>query len=482
MSLRYKILAAVIGITVGVLTLVLAVVLLELVSARDEFRAIHNSLTTRTIAWIRDNKEDLYDDAHPVIRHEFVRDVIHIKGKEARGEIRVQKGRTPVDDEEVMAPIRDLVRRAILRGTTIVESDAIAVPDPLEGQDLAPGGTWFSLSVPEWNPHEPLRRLYVVMVVGVAVIIVVIYVVLSRAVIRPIERLERAARRLAKGDYTRPVPIAGRDDEIDTLVETFNTTMLELGRFRQHLEESVDEARQQAKAAEKNLVIAQRLAATGKLASGIAHEVNNPLAGMQNAARRLKRGPPPSPEKQEEYLDLIIDGLSRVQETVKKILRFTPHKVAPQAVAIETVLQRSLALASHRIEVEGVEVFVDLPGDAMVYGDPFELQQVFLNVLINAMDAIGEVDRKGELTIRGSSADGELKIELADNGCGMPEDEIAQAFDLFYTSKEVGEGTGLGLSIAHHVIQNHGGRILLRSEPGQGTTVEIVLPLLEEEK
>jgi two-component system NtrC family sensor kinase len=98
------------------------------------------------------------------------------------------------------------------------------------------------------------------------------------------------------------------------------------------------------------------------------------------------------------------------------------------------------------------------------------------------MDAIGEVERKGELTIRGTRADGELRIAFEDNGCGMTEEQIPQAFDLFFTSKEVGEGTGLGLSIAHHVIQNHGGRISLTSEPGKGTTVEIVLPLLEEEK
>ncbi|MHC4861730.1 MAG: sensor histidine kinase, partial [Planctomycetota bacterium] len=316
-------------------------------------------------------------------------------------------------------------------------------------------------------------------VVGVVVIILVIYVVVSRTVIRPIERLERAARRLAKGDYSRPVPLAGRDDEIDTLIEAFNNTMLELGTFRQHLEERVDDARQHAKAAEKNLVIAQRLAATGQLASGIAHEVNNPLAGMQNAARRLTREPAPSPEKREEYLELIIDGLQRVQETVKKILRFTPHKVAPQAIDLETVIQRALALASHRIEKEGMEVFVDLPAGAMVFGDPFELQQVLLNILINAMDAVGEVERRGEITIRGKREKTELVLRLTDNGCGMTEEQISQAFDLFFTSKEVGEGTGLGLSIAHHVIQNHGGRISLRSEPGRGTTVEMVLPLLE---
>ncbi|MHC4473040.1 MAG: sensor histidine kinase, partial [Planctomycetota bacterium] len=172
-------------------------------------------------------------------------------------------------------------------------------------------------------------------------------------------------------------------------------------------------------------------------------------------------------------------GLQRVQETVKKILRFTPHKVAPQAIDLETVIQRALALASHRIEKEGMEVFVDLPAGAMVFGDPFELQQVLLNILINAMDAVGEVERRGEITIRGKREKTELVLRLTDNGCGMTEEQISQAFDLFFTSKEVGEGTGLGLSIAHHVIQNHGGRISLRSEPGRGTTVEMVLPLLE---
>jgi signal transduction histidine kinase len=479
MSLRYKILAAVIGITVVVLTLVLAVVLLELVSARKSFEPLEEGLRERTITWVRETVEEVSEGVHPALRHAFVRDVIHIDGAEAKGQIWVQKGKVSIDDAEVMVPIRDLVRRAIREETTIRDGNTFAIPDPSEGPGLAPGGTWFSLHIPEFNPYEPLRRVYVVMVVGVVVIILVIYVVISRSVIRPIERLERAARRLAKGDYSRPVPLAGRDDEIDTLVETFNATMMELGTFRQHLEERVDDARQQAKDAESSLVIAQRLAATGQLASGIAHEVNNPLAGMQNAARRLKRAPPPDDAKREEYLDLIIDGLLRIQETVKKILRFTPHKVAPQAVSIETVLQRSLALASHRIEKEGLEVFVDLPVDATVFGDPFELQQVFLNVLINAMDAVATGGRKGEITIRGTQAGGELRIEVADNGCGMTEEQIGQAFDLFFTSKEVGEGTGLGLSIAHHVINNHGGRISLESEDGRGTTVAIVLPLLE---
>jgi signal transduction histidine kinase len=338
---------------------------------------------------------------------------------------------------------------------------------------------WLSLDIPNFGPHEPLQKVYIVMLVGVVVIILVIYYVLSRGVIRPIERLDRAARRVARGDYTRPVPLSGREDELELLSETFNVMMVDLGNYRQHLEERVEESSSKAREAEKSLVTAQRLAATGKLASGIAHEVNNPLGGMLNAARRLLRDPPPR-DKQEEYLRLIIDGLLRVEETVKKILQFTPHKVAPQAVSIERVIRRALALASHRIEKQGTEVVVDLPADVQVFGDPFELQQVFLNVLLNALDAIQEAGRTGEISVRGAVEPPDLRLEFRDNGCGIPEEFASQAFDLFFTTKEVGEGTGLGLSIAHNVIQNHGGRIRIAGNPDVGTTVEITLPLLDE--
>jgi signal transduction histidine kinase len=298
-------------------------------------------------------------------------------------------------------------------------------------------------------------------------------------VIRPIERLERAAQRVGAGDYSRPVLPAGRKDEIDTLIEAFNMMMLEVGSYRHNLEARAEEARQQAKAAEKNLVIAQRLASTGKLASGIAHEVNNPLGGMINAARRLVRDPRPDQAKQDEYVQLIIDGLTRIQETVKKILRFTPHQVAPQPVDIDAVLRRAISLASHRIEEERTELAADVPGDGQVFGDPFELQQVFLNLLINALDAVSEKDGPRAIRIQGRVEGGEVFVSVADNGVGMNEDQISQAFDFFYTTKDVGEGTGLGLSISHNVIQNHGGRIEIESEEGEGTTMTVVLPLLE---
>ncbi len=475
MSLRYKILAAVIGITVLVLALSLAAILWELVSTRREFERFDQGLRQRTIVGLCLYPEAVFSESSPFVQHAFIRDIVHVGGEEARGQVSFVKAGRQLNPEHVRA----LVREAIRENRYIVRGEAVVIPDRATKPGPAPGGTYVTLDIPDFSPHEPLQKVYVVLLVGLVTIIVVTYVVISRAVIRPIERLERGAERIARGDYSRPVPASGRSDEIDTLVEAFNGMMLEIGAFRQNLEAKVEEARRQAVAAEKNLTIAQRLAATGKLASGIAHEVNNPLAGMLNAVRRLREGVL-SPEKQVEYCDLVVDGLQRIQETVKKILQFTPHKVAPQPVALDTVIRRALGLASHRIERERLSVVVDMPPEARVFGDPFELQQVFLNLLLNSLDAVASAKRaKGEVAIRGAVTGGEIRVEVVDNGCGMTEEQLSQAFDLFFTTKDVGEGTGLGLSIAHNVIENHGGRIELRSVAGEGTTAVVTLPLLE---
>jgi signal transduction histidine kinase len=475
MSLRYKVLAAVIGITVIVLFLALVVIVRELIDTHEEFKRFDQGLRQRIIRNVQRNPQAVYREDALLVQHEFIRDVVHVYGEDARGPIDFIKGAKRPDTER----IRALVRKAIHGHRVVAEGDEFAVPERRESTRSAQGGYYLTLDVPDFSPHQPLQKVYIVFLVGVVLIIVVIYVVLSRAVIRPIERLGRAANRVAAGDYTRIVLPSGRDDEIDTLVETFNAMMLEVGSYRHNLEAQAEDARNEARDAQKHLVIAQRLGATGKLASGIAHEVNNPLGGMLNAARRLKRDPRPNQEKQDEYVELIIDGLLRIQETVKKILRFTPHQVAPQAVDINTVLRRAISLASHRIEREGTDLVADVPAEAMVFGDQFELQQVFLNLLINALDAIAESGVDGAIRIDGKIQGSEISIRIEDNGSGMTEEQISQAFDFFYTTKEVGEGTGLGLAISHNVIQNHGGRITIESREEEGTALVVVLPLLE---
>jgi signal transduction histidine kinase len=302
--------------------------------------------------------------------------------------------------------------------------------------------------------------------------------VIRRWILKPLGEVVRAAERVARGDFSKPIPVRpGSEDEPAAVANSFNAMTAELGDFKKDLEAQVGGAVRKARDAEQNLVTAQRLAATGTLAAGIAHDINNPLGGMINAVRALRRADLP-PEKREEYLGLIEEGLERVGHTVQKVLQFTPHRVAPGPCDLGAVSRRALELARHRADRSGTRILVELPEAPLpVFGDPYELQQVVLNLLVNAADAVAANGRReGRIVLRGEARGAEVRIEVEDDGIGMTEEQLARAFDLFYTPKEVGEGTGLGLSMVHSIVANHGGRVALRSKPGQGTTAEVVLP------
>jgi signal transduction histidine kinase len=281
---------------------------------------------------------------------------------------------------------------------------------------------------------------------------------------------------VAAGAKEVRLPEPASDDELGRTTLAFNRMAEEIHEYQARLEERVLASLTQIKKAEQHLAIAERLAATGKLAAGIAHEINNPLAGMKNAARSLARGHL-SPEKTSEYLELIQDGLARVEETVKKVLAFTPRRVEPRLVDLGDVARKALALARHRIEKKGISV----EGNAsqaqptLVFGDPLELQQVALNLLLNAADAIPE-GQGGRIRLEVEGRGDEVALIVDDNGCGMSPEVQARCFDLFFSTKEVGEGTGLGLSVVHNIVSNHGGRLELTSAPGQGTVFCVLLP------
>jgi two-component system, NtrC family, sensor kinase len=226
---------------------------------------------------------------------------------------------------------------------------------------------------------------------------------------------------------------------------------------------------------ERRLFAAQRLSATGTLAAGIAHEINNPIGGMINAARVLREGKL-DPAKREEYLELILDGLERVRAIVQKILQFRPRAFEPRPVQLQEAVERAIAFMEHRARAKEVSIRNEVPADLpTVTGDPLELQQAFLNILMNAVDAC--VMGEGMVTVYSRLAGEGVAVSVADNGCGMEPEELARCMDLFFTTKDVGEGTGLGLAVAQNIVANHGGRIDIASERGRGTTVTMTFPL-----
>jgi|GEM_PF-1285561 len=328
------------------------------------------------------------------------------------------------------------------------------------------------------------RALYFTLLAGIVAVTTLGWILLSRLVVRPLARLASAADRAAGGDLTARVPTSGTGDEIDRTAQAFNRMAAEVAEHQSQLEDRVMAALSRVRKAEQHLAIAQRLAATGKLASGIAHEINNPLGGMRSAVKALQRGDLDA-AKTAEYLELVQDGLARVEETVKKVLQFTPRTPTPKATDLRDVARKAAALARHRLDRHDVRYVETIPSvPVRVYGDAHELQQVALNLLLNAADAIpfplaphpDGSPRAGrvELTVR---EEGESAIlEVTDDGVGMTPDVQAQCFDLFFSTKDVGEGTGLGLAVVHNIVTNHGGRIDLESALGQGSRFRVVLP------
>ena len=342
--------------------------------------------------------------------------------------------------------------------------------------DLRAGGRRVGVVMKLRSPRRNAQRAFWFMVAGILFMMALFAWLVTRLVVRPLGDLSKAADRIAHGDYGVHIEPHDPHDELGVTARAINRMAGEIAEYQGHLEDRVLTALGRIKKAEQHLTIAQRLAATGKLASGLAHEINNPLGGMKNAVRALARGDLDE-EKTALYLDLVQDGLVRIEQTVKKFLSFTPRQAEPGSTDLADVARSSVALAMHRIEKKRVRVdtVFPVPGHATVFGDQHELQQVALNLVLNAADAIAD-DEDGRILVEVERHEEEAVLRVSDNGAGMTPEDQAHCFDMFFTTKEVGEGSGMGLAVVHNIVTNHGGRIEVSSEVGEGTTFEVWLP------
>jgi len=378
-----------------------------------------------------------------------------------------------VDPEERRLVLEKFEKAARLSPPWMLETEYAAVKADGPARE---SGRSYGIVMKLHTARSAAQTVYWVMVIGILVNMVVSFWLVSRLVIRPLDDLSTAADRIADGDYRVQLEPRDPHDEFGRTVRALDRMAREIAEYQGHLEDRVLTALSRIKKAEQHLTIAQRLAATGKLASGLAHEINNPLGGMKNAVRALARGDLDE-EKTALYLDLVADGLSRVEQMVKKFLSFTPRRAEPRPTDMAEVAQKSVALAMHRLEKKHmhVETTFPVPGHAIVFGDPHELQQVALNLVLNAADAIPQ-GSEGLIQIEVERLGEEVLLRVRDDGAGMSEEAQAHCFDMFFTTKEVGEGSGMGLAVAHNVVSNHGGRIEVVSAEGAGTTFEVYLP------
>lgn len=314
-----------------------------------------------------------------------------------------------------------------------------------------------------------------IFILSMLVISWVAYMMISGFILRPLERLRDRLESISREDYGKTIEVFKGQDEISSFINVFNKMTTELKNLKSINQNKLEDLHNEVDKKERQMIIAQRLAATGQLAAGIAHEINNPLGGMINAVVRLRKQQDLS-SKEIEYLDMVHSGLQKIRDTVRKILRFefSQSKTSAVPVNINEALERSLAFIEHKIKEKQIDVETKFKSsDAKITGDMSDLQQAFLNLLINAVDAVSE---GGKIEISTEEGNGFVIAKIKDNGCGIDDVELPKIFDLFYTSKISGRGIGLGLSITHNIIRNHNGMIDVRSKKDYGTEFVIKFP------
>jgi signal transduction histidine kinase len=225
------------------------------------------------------------------------------------------------------------------------------------------------------------------------------------------------------------------------------------------------------------LAHAERMATLGRLVSGVAHEVNNPLAAILGFTDLLLENPG-VPINAHEDLQIILHETQRTKDLVQDLLSFARQRpVKRELVNVSAILKQTAKLRSYDLESHGVEVVEQYDEKPpVVMGDAQQLQQVFLNILNNAYDAIEESGRRGTIHLKTKSAEQFIEITVADNGIGIT--DVERIFDPFFTTKQTGKGTGLGLSICYGIVRAHGGEIQCwNNEGGLGSTFSIRIPV-----
>ena len=242
------------------------------------------------------------------------------------------------------------------------------------------------------------------------------------------------------------------------------------------------QAEEEKRDMEQKAQVASRLATVGLLASGVGHEINNPLTAVVGYSQLLMQED--LPEDIKEQLAAINEGAQRVANIVKKLLAFARHKKPERTYAsINTTMATTLDLLAHQLKTSNIEVNLQLDPDLpWTVADIGQLQQVFLNLVINAETEMRLAHGKGELSIKTEKTDNTIRVSFKDDGPGIAKNNLDKIFDPFFTTREVGEGTGLGLSICHEIMADQAGTIHAESKPGKGATFIVQLPIVTEQE
>jgi two-component system NtrC family sensor kinase len=293
---------------------------------------------------------------------------------------------------------------------------------------------------------------------------------ISRRISISIKKLASASEQLAHGNLDTQVEIRSRD-EMRELADTFNFMATALKKRDEKLREFTT----------RRIMESERLAHIGQLAAGVAHEINNPLQGIVTYSHLLlERATTGNGTR--ESLEKIVKQANRCRDIIRGLLDFArQRKPEKRPSSVNRILEECISLVDNQALFLNIRIVQQLAPDLpRVLMDPSQIQQVFMNMIINAAEAMNGV---GQLTLTTQlvPADGAIEVRFTDSGHGIKEEDLDRIFNPFFTTKEVGHGTGLGLAISYGIVQEHKGTITVESQEGQGATFTIRLPVTSRE-
>lgn len=426
----------------------------------------------------------------------------------------------------------DLMKTSIRSGqpnTAIGKSGSLLSPSyekitlfsPLWQRGKIVGGIQMEVPIADTMAHliESQRMILISILLDAVVLIIFGSLLLSRALVKPLKELARLTQKVSEGDFNQKIEVTSRN-EIGQLVSSFNRMTERLKEKQENIEiylESLESTNQKLKQAQEELIRTEKLASIGRFASGIAHEIGNPLGVILGYNSILEQGGI-GPEESKDYLNRIKKEIGRINRIVRELLDFArPSKFEVRAIEVNKVIESTLSLVSYQKKIKNIETQLILSPDLpAIQGDESQLSQVFMNVILNGIDAMPEggilniqteeqvVDQVPQVYLPGdqerpkvpdrssvqksnqamgssqriSNKDRWIRIRFADTGIGIKEENLEEIFDPFFTTKAPNEGIGLGLSISLRIVESMGGKIKVDSQLGKGSIFEIHLPVI----
>lgn len=356
----------------------------------------------------------------------------------------------------------------------------------------------FSLSNPSYGAvtvvssleplYETLRQsekivLLYILLDAIVLAVAGIYLI-SRIAVNPIHRLLKMTEAYKEGDVLPSISETSKN-EIGQLTLSLANMLKRLDDNKNELEahiRNLENTNEELQKAQSEIIRSEKLASVGRLAAGIAHEIGNPLGISLGYLGIIRKGEIDD-EDEADFLNRIETEILRINSIIKQLLDFSrPASGISEQVSVHQLIEKTIDMLKPQPMMEGIGVELELEAvENSIRADPNQVQQVLVNILINAADVFAEEglqgDRPKKLVIKSRTTAGDIEIRFMDNGPGIPPEQLDHIFDPFYTTKEPGKGTGLGLSVCYRIIEELDGRIYAESEPGQGTTIVVRLPL-----